>query len=81
MISNNKIRLAKDELVENVFNLENTDNKINEYIPGGIFWIKGEILDYYFSKQNLENMYRDEKKMLELDPNKRCDLKTIIKSI
>ena len=67
MIGNNKIRLSKDELVENVFNVKNTNKNINEYIPGGIFWIKGEILDYYFSKQNLQNMYRDEKKMLELE--------------
>ena len=67
LIGSNKIRLTKEELVENVFNLQNVDNKINEYIQGGIFWIKGEILDYYFSKEKLESMYRDEKKMLKLE--------------
>ena len=30
-----------------------------DFIPGNIFWIKGEILDYYFTKDLLETLYND----------------------
>jgi hypothetical protein len=41
----------------NYFNIEINEN--NYFIPGGIFWIKANILSKYFTKQKLDDIYKN----------------------
>ena len=53
-LNSNKVRKYIDRYY-NFFDIEN--KKQGEFIPGTIFWIKGEILEYYFTKNILETLY------------------------
>ena len=55
-VNSNKVTKYIDRYYK-FFDIEN--KKQGEFIPGTIFWIKGEILEYYFTKNNLEKLYEE----------------------
>ena len=55
-INSNKVTKYIDRYY-NFFDIEN--KKQGEFIPGTIFWIKGKILEYYFTKNILETLYEE----------------------
>ena len=68
MLGNNKISINNLYINSNrvikyidryndYFNIK--DRTGGEFIPGTIFWIKGEILKHYFNKENLKELYEE----------------------
>ena len=68
MLGNNKISISDLYVNSNrviryidkyndYFNIKNRNS--GEFIPGTIFWIKGDILDNYFTKDNLKELYEE----------------------
>jgi hypothetical protein len=55
-VNSNKVTKYIDRYYK-FFNIEN--KKQGEFIPGTIFWIKGEILEHYFTKNILETLYEE----------------------
>jgi hypothetical protein len=62
MIGHNKtyININEKEHFSKMLNLFDINSDFEgDFIPGNIFWIKGEILDYYFTKDLLETLYNN----------------------